>query len=572
MLPRLLLILLASSGLCYANAQYIPPKLKIDSPLGISLVNGSFSYQVNDLSIGPLDLQRSYVSGKAGNIPRKWFGPHWTHNYDIYVLEGAASRFDSTYVSIGRETITFSKSRYGFLATTPESSTSSLEFVGGAFIFTNKDGDVYTFDPSTEVQPSNVYFPRSQRVAKVAYADGRQLDFIYSSGLLTKVTSNLGYAIVFEYGGGPYVTRACVFNLSIATADSGCAGSLASTSYSYGLTDGKTALMSVIDRFGQQWGYEYDIGPAKLSCVRQVNSSSCQVKNFNYGIAGVERQIDGNGGEWLYSISGRDPDFPRLPGQPKEITNGSYSGPAGAQGMVAFWAGLPVLYSISGRVYQVTYDGMMLAQVTMPEGNVMGQNYSAEYNPAGETWIPKWTSGLSSVASNIVYPTHGAPPAGTGCLSVSRKACNKPLYKTDYRGSRTDYSWDQNSGLLVSETGPANDAGLRPVTRNAYAQRYAWISAGGGYAPAGPPVWVLTSTKTCRTTATIGDGCAGGADDETITSYDYGTDGGPNNLLVRGVSVTANGVTQRTCFGYDAFGNKVWETKPRAGLSACPSN
>ena len=41
-------------------------------------------------------------------------------------------------------------------------------------------------------------------------------------------------------------------------------------------------------------------------------------------------------------------------------------------------------------------------------------------------------------------------------------------------------------------------------------------------------------------------------------------------LLVRGVAVTADGQTRRTCYGYDALGRRISETKPNAGLGACP--
>ena len=56
-----------------------------------------------------------------------------------------------------------------------------------------------------------------------------------------------------------------------------------------------------------------------------------------------------------------------------------------------------------------------------------------------------------------------------------------------------------------------------------------------------------------------------------MTSYDYGPDTGAvgNNLLLRGMTVTADGQARRTCYGYDPQGNRIWETKPRAGLAAC---
>ena len=80
---------------------------------------------------------------------------------------------------------------------------------------------------------------------------------------------------------------------------------------------------------------------------------------------------------------------------------------------------------------------------------------------------------------------------------------------------------------------------------------------------------MLTEDRTCRTTATVSSACAGGSSDEVITAYDYGPASGPNNLLLRGVATTADGVTRRTCFSYDWMGNKISETKPRAGLAVC---
>lgn len=55
------------------------------------------------------------------------------------------------------------------------------------------------------------------------------------------------------------------------------------------------------------------------------------------------------------------------------------------------------------------------------------------------------------------------------------------------------------------------------------------------------------------------------------TVYDYGPDGVPNNLLLRGVVTDAapGGLSSRTCYAYDALANKISETSPRAGLTSC---
>jgi hypothetical protein len=34
--------------------------------------------------------------------------------------------------------------------------------------------------------------------------------------------------------------------------------------------------------------------------------------------------------------------------------------------------------------------------------------------------------------------------------------------------------------------------------------------------------------------------------------------------------VTADGVSHRTCYGYDRFGNQISVTTPNAGMASCP--
>ena len=111
--------------------------------------------------------------------------------------------------------------------------------------------------------------------------------------------------------------------------------------------------------------------------------------------------------------------------------------------------------------------------------------------------------------------------------------------------------------------------GVAPQKRYAYVQRTARLLDGSA---AGPPVWLLGRMSTCRTGNPAGAGCALGAADEVVTTYEYGPETGPNILLLRGQSVTADGQTLRTCFAYDPRGRKIGETGANgtAGLSACP--
>ncbi|NJS14220.1 MAG: RHS repeat protein [Sphingopyxis sp.] len=57
-----------------------------------------------------------------------------------------------------------------------------------------------------------------------------------------------------------------------------------------------------------------------------------------------------------------------------------------------------------------------------------------------------------------------------------------------------------------------------------------------------------------------------------MTTYEYGPDVGPNNLLLRGIVEDANGTILRICYGYDERGNRISETRPEgtSGFSTCP--
>lgn len=166
----------------------------------------------------------------------------------------------------------------------------------------------------------------------------------------------------------------------------------------------------------------------------------------------------------------------------------------------------------------------------------------------------------------------------------NRKTCNKPLWVEDARGNRTDYTYHPESGRIATVTGPPDRNGVRPQTRYQYGQFYAYYyrdpEPGGSTVSvkrAETPVWLMTRESYCRTSAGTDNGCAGGDTDEVVTEYHYGPqDGTPDNLMLRGVSVTAEGdggvlETRTTCYQYDKYGNRIGETLPKGTSSGtCP--
>ncbi len=92
---------------------------------------------------------------------------------------------------------------------------------------------------------------------------------------------------------------------------------------------------------------------------------------------------------------------------------------------------------------------------------------------------------------------------------------------------------------------------------------------GGALVAAASPVWLPATETLCQTSAGSSTASCDPAAPITVTSYEYGASGTADNLLLRGLVVTSAGVSLRTCYGYDEYGNKIFETKPRAGLASC---
>ena len=201
-----------------------------------------------------------------------------------------------------------------------------------------------------------------------------------------------------------------------------------------------------------------------------------------------------------------------------------------------------------------------VARVQYPDGS-LDQKYV--YDGRGNlTDVYRYNKNNSTTPASTIHADYDAT-----CTAPAK--CNKANDVIDANSNRTDYTYDTNTGLVLTESGPAVN-GIRPVKRFAYVQRSAWyLNSSGAYIKDPSPIWLLATEKTCQTSSTVGDACSVSGD-EIVKTYDYGPDSGPNNLWLKGVAVTVGGLTHRTCYGYDRFGNKISETTPGAGLTACP--
>jgi len=453
---------------------------------------------------------------------------------------------------------------------------------------------------------------------------------------LRAVTSSRGYALLLEYSGA-LVTKACVLNLAVTPkpANNVCpAGAQATVTYGYASVGGASRLASASDPTGAVWGFTYsgappnvtmgyvrpgDVSPWLTNTIWERADSDGLIQEI------VAQQSFADGSSYDYAYEFTPTVYCQNPQVIESLAGGSYTdnlgqtttlrydfpfipfSPSQGHGDVGACDGNdpPSLY-----VHQVTPGPI---EITDPLGRVTRFDY-CDPGPMANL-PPNWWNrcyvmpmpvsvtspeGIKTelltdfVARNVLRRTQIAKPGTTQpngqpwpnivtqatfyCAPATARYCNKPLTETDARGAVTDRTYSADHGGLLTETLPAPAAGApRPQTRNTYAQRYAWISNGaGGYVQSATPVWLPVATSTCRTSAATGNPaspCAT-AGDEVLTQYDFGPDSGPNNLLLRGQTVTSTegGVptTLRTCYTYDALGRKISETQPNANPGSCP--
>jgi len=531
-----------------------PPKITTVSPTGVSLLDANYTYSHTDLKIGSLSLERSYVSGSE--TTSSYFGSNWTHNFDIRAVTTGTLTDPKVLIVIGRTKYVFLGQPSSSLVPDFDAQGTTLQYTDH-FTFIDRHGTTYQFAPGV-----------NGKIASITYANGYAVTVTNVSGKPKLIADNRGYALVLDYG-ATGITAACGFNLtaSYVTAATTCAGAALRTSYGYSTFSGAfTLLSSFVDarNFTTTFGYDANVS---LNCVRLPDSSTCQVSNsYDPGHAGrVVSQTMGDGAIWQFGCTctydGKDETQ-----DPTNVENSTgITDPRGGSILYGFVGlGPDAIIDQNNQRTDLNYTSAHLNYVKLPEGNQVDFLANTRLEDAGHQFRPKPGS-----SANPIIPDGMTFPTDAECSS-NLITCNLPKTVSDGNGNATTFTYDPVHGGVLTETKPAGSGGVSQVIRHHYAQRYAWIkNSGGGYSPTATPIWVLTDDHTCTSGATSGETCMAGAAKEVVTTYEYGPDSGPNNLLLRGKVVTADGKSLRTCFLYDFQGNKIAETSPRAGLATC---
>ena len=181
---------------------------------------------------------------------------------------------------------------------------------------------------------------------------------------------------------------------------------------------------------------------------------------------------------------------------------------------------------------------------TFPELNHTTFSYDVRGNLLSTTRYPKPGSFDNPQSESFTY---GAGPSVAAAACSNQLICNRQFSHTDARGFQTDYGWDSATGLLTSETRPADSGGARPSTIYAY---QSFVGSGSS------SIRLLTSKTQLIDSV---------RSQITVFGYD-----GDIRLAPKEVTVSGDGLTLRTCYKTDLVGNLISQTKPRANLGSCP--
>ena len=606
------LLLVSSASSVFAQSE-VPaglnsPQYSLTDPNGINLLSNKPSAQIDAVKIGGAErLLSSTITSyfTAGSHPAASFtdtydgklfsSSDWTHSAECQAVSANSYRD----VFLGGSTDRMCGTLGGSYI--PQRGTGSFMVTNpnGSMTYTKKDGTQYLFGPTplgfltqiaapdglvttltykSVVSTSGVTMYRRQSVNR---SDGLQFRYGYESNSAP------------THGGSPWFNLTSVRAINNAVEYCDPAADTCTLTQDWPVatlvrtTVGSTRYLTVTDAGGRATRFTIGIpvlsggvyGPHGITqfftdqilAVRSPTSTSqdtvaytyCAPTGEYYCMKGGVRSVNTDSGTWTYSgTSGT--------GGPSVIIQLTSARPGGGsrvttQQLGNSWQGPMMSYSDNLTLRTFQFDSSIpnrLQHVVMADGHRLTYVYDSRGNITQETHTPKTGSPLTPAIKTANYDATCTNPV----------KCNKPNWVKDAKDYQTDFEYDPVHGGVLKITSPPSAAGIRPQLRQTFAQRYAWYkNASGTVVQAPSPIWVLTTKKLCRTTAALpdGSGCST-ASDEVTTAYEYGPTSGANNLLLRGIAVTADGVTLRTCYGYDIYGNRVSETLPKAGLTSCP--
>lgn len=540
-------ILIAGSVYAQSDPTIPPPQQPTPDANGVDLITDSMTRSDTEVSIG---------LPAAGGLSRIYLGTGLRDN-----LTGTIGATPT--VSIGGRSEIFTQNADG-TTTSPQGSmlTGFWGTNGTNIVDTMADGTVAVFSSAWGGAGGLQAYGQ---IVSLTYPTGESLTYHYKSfpsissiaARLQSVTSNLGYQIKYQYAGNTssnYLTLTSVIAINNAIdycdplADTCSSLTQAWPQASVSAGNDATTPISITDALGRTVSYTPVVIGNTPGQVTLPSGATTSYGHYTQSTT-VNQVTNAAGTIWKYwsTVSGNvetmqvaDLYATVLRTVTSDVTLGVVLSDTNGAGQTVTYA-----HDSSGRVTQITF----------PEGNYIQYVYDARSNIIQSTQIAKPGSGLPNIVMSANYDATCANPV----------KCNKPNYTIDANGNRTDYTYDPTHGGVLTVTRPAPTTGaVRPQTRYTYTALSAWYKNSAGSLVAGTPIYRLTSTSSCATTAS----CAGTAD-EVKKSIAYGSSGVANNLAPTSVTTgSGDGLLAATInTTYDVFGNVLTVDGPLPGAA-----
>lgn len=578
-------LLLLTAGSEQAFAQLATPVVRqmVDAN-GVDLMSGQFTLSQTDIDIGPPEANLSYSRWISSGTDASYV---YRSNSDIFIkLLSTATETSGPHadVAIGGRVETFDWAGSTFTVRNRMGSTLVFDTASQNYIYTQRDGTVIRFPPETANEDAS-----GMRAVSILRPDGTLTEFsnkkwavpdlpwIWNSRVQS-VVNNAGYQLKLEYTDPVRTqspTKVSVLNRGAAYCDPSadtCTATSGAPSATFGWTQeqygaptyGTFYKLAATDAAGRQTRWTMAAGATSnllvsgpsgvKSAAATADDTTATFEVYGTGVSGADfaaiTSVTRRGMTWDYEV------FQYFTSQPTvKVTD-----PLGNSREVKtdlLKAQVMSDKDALGHITSYQYDSFgRRTRITYPEGNYVQITYDGRGNVTEVRRVAKPGAAIPDIVESAVYPTTCSNP----------KTCNKPTSTTDARGQTTDYTYDPTHGGVLTITQPAPFSGaVRPQTRFTYTALYAWYKNSAGTIVQAPtPIYKLTRTSSCRTTAS----CTDSADEvRTTFAYQTGSSSTPSNLLLTSVTQSAGdgSVSAVTTMSYDDRGNRVTADGPLAG-------
>jgi RHS repeat-associated protein len=548
----------------FAQTAPAPEPYRNNDSHGVDLVTGTYNFDLVEGDIGGGNDRVAMI--------RHWGRSGWRDNWSGDLRVTSPGGVETATITFGSISEIFTKQ--GGLWVTQKANGATLEFVGGEFVYKAADGTTITYTPPlslisssdptpTLAMPSaycnatnatNCGLPTSVtapdggkytltwRVVEQCVADPENCTVTYR---LQDVRSKGGYAMKVKYGSNQDYTgtpsnqglppsawhqRAALkfYDLSQVYCDANAVncdtvpGNWPSVAYA---TTGATT--SITNERGEQW--QVTIGSTGgVSAIRRPGATA-NTTTINYATDGRVSSITENGETTNYSWSGSTVTATTGTGETESVTANPTAGQPAAT------------TNGTSNVTSYTYDANgRTTRETRPEGDYIQFTYDDRGNITETRNVSKSGFSLADLVATANFDASCANPV----------KCNKPNYRIDPKGFRTDFTYDPVHGQITKLQLPAaTTGGVRPEINYVYSALYAQTKdATGILVNAATPEYMLTQMTSCSIAAS----CAGTAS-ETKVTFAYAT---PNLLPTSVTTASGDGaISATTAYTYDAMDN-----------------